>query len=38
MAKDSSRFVCQECGAITSKWVGKCETCGAWNSILEDKA
>lgn len=37
MAKASSRFVCQECGAVTSKWAGKCETCGAWNSIIEEK-
>lgn len=37
MAKAQSRFVCQECGAETSKWAGRCETCGAWNSIAEEK-
>jgi len=36
MSKSSARFVCQECGAVTVKWAGKCETCGAWNSIAEE--
>ena len=36
MSKSSPRFVCQECGAVTVKWAGKCETCGAWNSITEE--
>ncbi len=30
------RFVCSECGATSSKWSGKCDSCGAWNSITED--
>ncbi len=38
MAKETSRFVCQECGAVTSKWAGKCETCNASNCILEEKS
>ncbi|HSV28558.1 MAG TPA: DNA repair protein RadA, partial [Candidatus Omnitrophota bacterium] len=38
MAKSPSRFVCQECGSVTSKWAGKCEACGAWNSIVEEAA
>src|SRR5262249_3548060 len=29
-------FVCQECGAAHPKWVGKCESCGAWNSLVEE--
>ncbi|WP_068081806.1 DNA repair protein RadA [Polycladidibacter stylochi] len=37
MAKRSSRFVCQTCGAVTSKWVGRCESCGEWNSIQEER-
>ena len=38
MAKKSlTRFVCQECGAITAKWAGKCLSCGAWNSIVEEE-
>ena len=38
MSKAASRFVCQECGAVTAKWAGKCEACGAWNSIAEEAA
>ncbi|MFO1104612.1 MAG: DNA repair protein RadA [Amaricoccus sp.] len=29
-------FVCAECGASSAKWSGRCEACGAWNSISED--
>ena len=36
MAKPSAHFVCQECGSVTNRWMGKCEGCGAWNSILEE--
>jgi DNA repair protein RadA/Sms len=36
MAKPTTRFVCQSCGAVTAKWVGKCETCGEWNTITEE--
>jgi len=36
MAKAQARFVCQECGAVSPRWVGKCEACGAWNSIVEE--
>jgi DNA repair protein RadA/Sms len=38
MAKSVARFVCQSCGAVTSRWAGRCETCGAWNTILEETA
>ena len=37
MAKKSS-FVCQNCGAVTQRWQGKCEACGEWNSIVEEGA
>lgn len=37
MAKTSSSFSCTECGAKHSKWSGRCDACGAWNSIVEDK-
>jgi DNA repair protein RadA/Sms len=37
MAKAETSFVCQECGASSSKWSGKCFECGAWNSIVEFK-
>ncbi len=36
MAKSSVQFVCQECGARHSKWAGRCSTCGAWNSLVEE--
>ena len=38
MAKPSSQFVCQSCGSVSSKWSGKCESCGEWNSIVEEAA
>ena len=38
MAKPVARYVCQDCGAVTPKWAGKCETCNAWNSIVEEAA
>ena len=31
-------FVCQECGAQAPKWAGKCVECGAWNSLVEERA
>lgn len=37
MAKTTTRFVCQECGTWHSKWVGKCEGCGAWNRLVEEQ-
>ena len=36
MAKSPVRFVCQSCGAAFSKWAGRCETCGEWNSVSEE--
>jgi DNA repair protein RadA/Sms len=38
MAKASRAFVCQACGAVTSRWSGKCAACGEWNSIIEEAA
>jgi DNA repair protein RadA/Sms len=35
MAKSAS-FTCANCGAVHSKWSGRCDDCGAWNSIAED--
>ena len=29
-------YVCNDCGATHSKWSGRCEACGAWNSIAEE--
>lgn len=36
MAKGNSKFICQECGAASSKWMGQCDICKAWNSIVEE--
>ena len=36
MAKSRANFVCQNCGAVTNRWQGKCESCGAWHSIVEE--
>ncbi|HSL19953.1 MAG TPA: DNA repair protein RadA [Vicinamibacterales bacterium] len=30
-------FVCQECGAQSQKWLGRCPDCGAWNSLVEER-
>ena len=36
MAKTTSRFVCQSCGAVAPRWAGRCETCGEWNTLAEE--
>jgi DNA repair protein RadA/Sms len=36
MAKDRTRYVCQECGAAHAKWQGRCDGCGAWNTLVEE--
>lgn len=33
--KARSQFVCQQCGATYTKWVGQCSNCGEWNSLVE---
>ncbi|MGR7996659.1 DNA repair protein RadA [Xanthobacter sp. ZOL 2024] len=38
MAKRDHTFVCQSCGAVYSRWQGKCDACGAWNTISEEVA
>ncbi len=38
MAKSRANFVCQNCGAVSNRWQGKCESCGEWNSIVEEGA
>ena len=37
MAKRSG-FICQNCGAVSQRWQGKCEACGEWNTIIEEGA
>ncbi len=36
MVKLKTRFVCQSCGAAYPRWAGRCEACGAWNSLVEE--
>ena len=38
MKPPKSFFVCQECGAQHQKWMGRCADCGAWNSLVEERA
>jgi DNA repair protein RadA/Sms len=39
MAKPiKSQFVCQSCGAVASRWAGKCVACGEWNTLIEEEA
>ena len=35
--KGGSEFVCQNCGSVYPKWQGKCDACGEWNTIVEEK-
>jgi len=35
MAKPKNQFICQNCNTSYGKWVGKCENCGEWNSLVE---
>ncbi len=35
MAKTKSVYVCQNCGAESSKWIGRCNSCGEWNTFVE---
>lgn len=35
MGKEKSVFTCNECGAGSARWLGKCPACGAWNSLVE---
>src|SRR6201995_4087567 len=36
MAKLKEVFVCQNCGAASPKWQGKCATCGEWNTLVAE--
>ena len=36
--KNKTVFACQECGAQSQKWLGRCPECGAWNSLVEERA
>lgn len=36
MAKSVTKYVCQKCGYVSVKWLGKCPECGAWDSFVEE--
>lgn len=36
MAKAKTVFFCQNCGAQSVKWIGRCPSCGEWNSYVEE--
>ena len=37
MSKASPHFVCASCGASHTKWAGRCDACGAWNSVSQEE-
>src|SRR5882724_1919018 len=36
VAKTRTTFFCQNCGAQSPKWIGKCPSCGEWNTYVEE--
>ena len=38
MAKEKSIYICTECGGTSAKWLGKCPSCEAWNTLVESVA
>ncbi|MEO9101666.1 MAG: DNA repair protein RadA [Burkholderiaceae bacterium] len=38
MAKEKTSYVCTECGGTSAKWLGKCPSCEAWNTLVEQPA
>lgn len=36
MAKARTTFFCQNCGAESAKWIGKCPSCNEWNTYVEE--
>jgi DNA repair protein RadA/Sms len=37
MKKQKTKFLCQQCGYESVQWLGRCPSCGAWNSFVEEK-
>ncbi len=31
-----TQFICQNCGAVHQRWAGKCDSCGEWNTLIEE--
>ncbi|MUV38058.1 DNA repair protein RadA like protein [Lentibacillus sp. JNUCC-1] len=36
MARKKTKYVCQDCGYESAKWMGKCPGCGNWNTLVEE--
>src|SRR5215472_10448838 len=36
MARSQTHYACQQCGSVHAKWTGRCDGCGAWNSLIEE--
>jgi len=36
MARNTATYICQNCGAAHGRWQGKCDGCGAWNTLVEE--
>lgn len=36
MSKTKTSYFCQSCGAQAAKWAGKCNSCGEWNTLVEE--
>lgn len=36
MSRKKTKYVCQECGAESVKWLGRCPACGNWNTLVEE--
>ena len=37
MGKTRTTYVCQSCGAVSPRWVGKCPECEEWNTVVEEQ-
>lgn len=38
MASPKTLYTCNDCGATSPRWLGKCPGCGAWNTLVESAA
>jgi DNA repair protein RadA/Sms len=38
MARARTTYICANCGAVSSKWQGRCDACGEWNTLAEEGA
>ncbi len=38
MKRNRVQYVCQACGAVHGRWAGRCDSCGEWNTLVEERA